>query len=786
MHISPWALLASASFAAILAPGGATAQGVPASANATSAPSQAANGEIIVTAQRRNEALSKVPVSIAAFSQAKMDQQGVRSVTDIARLTPGLSFKTGGYFSGSNTFISVRGIDSRVGAQTTGIYIDDTPTQARKTGNGIANAYPQIFDLERVEVLRGPQGTLFGAGAEGGVVRFITPKPSLDTYSGYGRTELSFTEHGDPSYEGGVAVGGPIVRDTLGFRVSAWYRRDGGYVDRVNYPTQTPVDKDANWNNAQAYKAAVTWAPAPNIHITPSVYYQRTFSHDTSGFWTTLSDPGSGEFHSGNTLRQPSIDRFVLPNLAGRVDFDGVSFVTYTSYFDRKKSETRDYTNFDSEAFVGASPYVTIPGQNAPARFTDQQHDFTQEIRLESNNASSLRWTIGGFYQRSKISAFQNIVDFYQDQLIQNTYPGQTFETYYGLPVPANGVDFVVTRRTKDTQFAGFGQADYSITDKLKVTAGVRVARVKFAFNQVADGAFNGGPSLSAGRQSQTPVTPKFGINYQLTARDLLYFSAARGFRPGGAQGPASPTACRADLQNLGLSSTPATFNSDSVWSYEVGSKNSFLGGKLRVDGSAFYIKWNNVQQLVYLANCGSSFIANFGSASSKGFDLSVSAQITEELQLSVAMGYADARLDENVGGGNTGLKLLGQKGDKIGGAPFNMTVSGEYTVPLGGDRRAYGRADYTYASKSKNGLAGLNDPAVFSYDAGSPPDPATNMVNLRAGVRFTGYDISIFANNLLDSEPALSRYHLLATSPLFTEVSFRPRTIGLTGTYRF
>jgi outer membrane receptor protein involved in Fe transport len=754
-------------------------------AGATPKPNDA---EIVVTAQRRSESLSKVPVSIAAFSQAKMDAQGVRNVADIARLTPGLSFGTGGFFTNSNTYIAIRGIDSQVGAQTTGIYIDDTPIQSRKTGNGIANAFPQIFDLERVEVLRGPQGTLFGAGAEGGVVRFITPKPSLDKYSGYARSELSFTEHGDPSYESGLAVGGPIVQDTLGFRVSAWYRRDGGYVDRVTYPTKAVVDSNANWDNAQAYKASLLWSPAPNVEITPSVYYQRTFNHDTSGFWASLSDPDKGKFNSGYTLQQPSTDRFVLPSLSAKVDFGGVSLVSYTSYFARKKTETRDYTNFDSEAFVGASPYVTIPGQAAPAQFNDQQHDFTQEIRLQSNNSSRFTWTIGGFYQHARINAFQNIRDNTIQQLIDNTYGAGQYNLtqFFGAPALPNGDLFEVNRYSLDKQIAGFGQADFAITPKLKVTAGVRVARVDFSYTTAANGAFNGGPSFSQGTQRETPVTPKFGLSYQATPNDLLYFSAARGFRPGGAQASTAIKACQADLQSLGLSATPSSYNSDSVWSYEVGSKNSFLGGKLHIDGSAFYIKWNNVQQLVYLTHCGASFISNFGSASSRGFDLSVSAQITDRLQLAAVLGYADAKLDENVGGGNTGLTLLGQKGDKIGGSPFTMTISGEYDLPLGDDRRAYGRFDYTHTSRSAEGLAGYNDPATFGYDPGSPPDPATNMVNIRAGLRFKGYDVSMFVNNLLDSSPALSRYHLLVTSPVFTEVTLQPRTIGLTGTYRF
>ncbi len=184
--------------------------------------------EVVVTATRREESLSRVSVSVSAFTAEKMDTIGVKSIQDVARFTPGLTFG-----SNQTNDISIRGVSSNAGAGTTGIYIDDTPIQIRSLG-GFNNddALPAIFDLERVEVLRGPQGTLFGAGSEGGTVRYITPQPSLVKYSSYARTELSFTKYGQANYEAGIAGGGPLVQDKLGFRASAWYRGDGGCLHR--------------------------------------------------------------------------------------------------------------------------------------------------------------------------------------------------------------------------------------------------------------------------------------------------------------------------------------------------------------------------------------------------------------------------------------------------------------------------------------------------------------------------------------------------------------------------
>src|SRR5271154_1107489 len=209
--------------------------------------------EIVVTAQRRTERLMDVPMSIQAFSQQTLDQQGVRSVDDLSRVAPGVTFLRNGMSSSGNyndedSDISIRGIDSAAGAATTGIYVDDTPIQTRHLNFGTVNPYPALFDLDRVEVLKGPQGTLFGAGSEGGTVRFITPEPSLTTYQVYARAEFGQIDRGGQNYEAGLAVGGPIIENVLGFRFSVSDREDGGWVDRVNY-TAPPFTNPTGYGN---------------------------------------------------------------------------------------------------------------------------------------------------------------------------------------------------------------------------------------------------------------------------------------------------------------------------------------------------------------------------------------------------------------------------------------------------------------------------------------------------------------------------------------------------------
>jgi outer membrane receptor protein involved in Fe transport len=276
---------------------------------ATGAPAPAgALEEIVVTATRREESISKVPISITALTQDALDQKGIRDFSDMVRFTPGVSIDQ----TGTNA-ISIRGISSSGGAGTTGIYIDDTPIQMRALGFNPDDTLPKTFDLDRVEVLRGPQGTLFGAGSEGGTVRYIMTQPSVTQSSTYARTEASYTPDGQPSFEGGIAHGGPIVDGVLGFRASFWYRYDGGWIDRIDASTGQPVDKNSNHANTDAARLALLYQPTDNVKITPSLMYQYKRQHDLSTYWPTYSNPGNGQFNNATPERIPVPDEYYLP-----------------------------------------------------------------------------------------------------------------------------------------------------------------------------------------------------------------------------------------------------------------------------------------------------------------------------------------------------------------------------------------------------------------------------------------------------------------------------------------
>src|ERR1700726_1705100 len=280
IHGISWQLL----FLRTLIVGASSCLATVASSNeATGATEPAASGaleEIVVTATRREESISKVPISVTAFNEDMIDQRGIKDFQDIVRFTPGVSIDT----SGTNA-ISIRGISSSGGAGTTGIYIDDTPIQMRSVGFNPDDTLPKTFDLERVEILRGPQGTLFGAGSEGGAVRYILTQPSVSSTSSYVRSEASYIQYGQPNFELGLARGQPLIDGTLGVRGSVWYRSEGGWINRADPTTHAVTEHNVNRGGSLVARLAAIWQPAGSFSVTPSILYQHAKKNAASTSW---------------------------------------------------------------------------------------------------------------------------------------------------------------------------------------------------------------------------------------------------------------------------------------------------------------------------------------------------------------------------------------------------------------------------------------------------------------------------------------------------------------------
>src|SRR5580692_4917364 len=337
--------------------------------------------EIVVTATRREESISKVPISITALTQDSIDQKGIKDFSDNVRFTPGVAFD-----SSQTNQISIRGISSSGGSGTTGIYIDDTPIQVRSLGFNSDDTLVKLFDLDRVEVLRGPQGTLFGAGSEGGTVRYITVQPSLTQTSIYAKAETSYTEGGAPSYETGVAAGTPIVDGVFGIRFSAWYREDGGWIDRVDPTTLQVVDKNANSDGTAVLRLAALWQPTEAVRVTPSILYQNSQRNDVTIYWPEYSDPSANRYFSADPTARPEPDVFYMPALNLQADMGPVRLISTSSYFHRDEISGYDGTLYNlgyyqslipdpangaTPAGIAAFPLLDGSGVHLPAGLTD-------------------------------------------------------------------------------------------------------------------------------------------------------------------------------------------------------------------------------------------------------------------------------------------------------------------------------------------------------------------------------------------------------------------------------
>lgn len=738
--------------------------------------------EIVVTATRQARLLSSVPISASAYTRKTLDAKGVEQIDDITLMTPGVTFMRG---NSGTTQIAIRGINSDSGASTTGVYIDDTPVQSRVIGFSSTTIFPNVFDLERVEILRGPQGTLFGAGSEGGTIRFITPQPSLTDYTDYTRAELAFTEHGDPSFEARAALGGPLVENEIGFRASVSFRRDGGYTDRVDRFGGDSIAKDDDWQNSYNARVAFAVQPVAHLLITPSFYYQNIYINDSQTYWEYLSNPARGQFNNGAPVPAPFQATSYLPALNVNYQADAFTVTANTSFYEQDNRNNRDLSALiPNDLGVEISPTHPVPGDpnyKSQDLFLTSQKAFTQEIRIQSNDVGArFTWVAGVFFQNERQSSDQFVPDTPAsfNQLVEAAL-GESTQQVFGIGLADGVYSYRSFIDSVDKQIAGFGEINFKLFEHLTLTSGLRVEHSKFEFTNRSDGPFNGGLTESSGSESETPVIPKYGISYQINPGSLVYATAAKGFRTGGANA-AIPARCDADLSSLGYSSAPGSYKSDSVWSYEVGSKNRLLDERLRLESSIFDVKWSGIQQQVTLGNgCGLNFVANLGRATSWGFDLQGEYLAADHLTTGLALGYDHAAFDQSIA-------ALVRAGNSLGVNPWMVSASAQYDFIAWG-HSAYTRADDQFASR-QTAPAPAEDPRNQTYAPGLLKLPQTNLLALRVGTRFlNGVDLSLFVKNVFDSHPALSRTQIGSNLDLiYADRTFRPRTVGITINSKF
>ena len=684
------------------------------------------DSEIIVTATRREARLLDVPISIQAVTGEELARIGAVNFSDYARGIAGVSFLDNG--PGRNQ-IFIRGVSA--GAEvdtgteaTVGLYIDETPV-----GEGSSQPDIRLYDIDRVEVLRGPQGTLFGSGSLGGTLRVLTNQPRFDQIAGYLQLTGSVTDHGGANGAANGWINIPLS-DKVAVRAVAYGIRNAGFIDDLG------GEKNINEEKTYGGRLAVRFQPVEDLNVTLTGMYQDTrigaLDQATDTFPDLIQD------RSADT---PYRDRIATANL--RIDLD-LGFGTLTSsssYFVRRRRFSNDIDHFLGLLnFVGAIPFSL-----GDSRLSYPSTSKVQEIRLASNGDGPFRWVVGGFY------------------LDRDDKVGQTINPL-GVPPQARTGDNIYYEddRFGAKQLAGFTELSYDLTDRLTATAGARVSRTRRSEVRVTDGPFLGGFSRVSGRFSETSTTPKFNLSYKPADSALLYVQAAKGFRIGGNNAGLPPCGigCTIDVG-------PA-FDSDSLWNYEVGAKFSVLDRALTVTAAAFRIDWKNIQLNVERGDGFNGFL-NAGTARIEGAELEIDARIGDHWRFGGQATYTDATL-RSVAPGVPATP--GQRLPQV--ARWNAAAHLEYGRPVGGDGYAYIRGDVQYVG-----------PRVNSISAAPLPIDDYALFNLKLGLNSGSYEFSLFGKNLLDKQAQLGRTRLdgvLRGVPVSLDrISVNvPRTIGL------
>lgn len=711
--------------------------------------------EIVVTARKREERLQTVPITATALSAKQLDKLEVNNVQDLVRAVPGVSYYG---FDPGRAKISIRGIVTTTIYPTTGFYLDDVPIGNGLLGGLIGQLEPMIFDTQRVEVLKGPQGTLYGGSAMGGAIKFVTNQPVLDKVTGSVGLKLATTDGGAPTYDGRGVLNAPIVAGKVAARVSAEYREDGGYIDRIAHARYQAVSSglsgttrnsqtvdDANTTRSVGAHAAVLFAPDDSLTITPSLYYQRLALSDQSQFWTFL--PGLQQSYE---LPRPGFDRSILPVLTINKSLGDFNLTSITSYLNRTQTTVNDY--YLNQNLL-ESDLVNLP---APVYGNGQSKNFTQELRAAYDSPDSRLHVVTGAYLQREKSYYRQSVEA----------PGYG-ATPYSVP---RDVLFVAATGYTTRQLALFGDVSYSVLRDLDVSVGLRKFWIDQSYDRYGNGYFNGGLSVAHGNASYNGLNPKVSISYKLTDDNMVYASAAKGFRPGGVTTSVPSSRCAADLAALGLKTTPASYGPDDMWNYEIGTKNNFRSIGLHVNAALYYINWSKIQQSTSLPTCGFSYTDNVGSAVSQGGEFEIRYSLLQGLSLGFSGTYNDAHITESRAG------TQAQVGDPVLYTPkwiFNLDA--EYEFPLFG-YRGFVRADYQWHGSQFQRFNRLQ-----STPTGNIPyqvyQQNYSQANASIGIDGDVWSGKLYVLNFTNNRPLLN-YQTSYDATLAQ--TLRPRTIGI------
>jgi outer membrane receptor protein involved in Fe transport len=712
--------------------------------------------EVIVTAEKRGaENLQDLAMSAAVISSAIIEDRNLVGMDDYLRSIPSVSYQE--YGAGRTTTI-IRGItaDPQEGVETTGTYINET-SLTNLGLFGTSSPELKLVDVNRVEILRGPQGTLYGASSLGGTVRIITERPRLDAFGASVSGAISYTG-GEGSWNGsgeGV-LNIPLIEDQLAVRAVAYHYDYSGYYR--NIAASDPVKStsaantgalaldrnDVGSSTFSGARIALRWEPTEQLSA-DLMYLKQEIEQEgvaygdleldkfTQARYTRLST-GRSEFHDDDL----SMLSLILEYDAG--SFGLVSSSSWNEYDTRQDWDVGKFWTFlyddDAPIFI----------QN-----TTQSESFVQEVRVVSQWDRKVNFLVGAYYEDLQAPWYQLV-----------EWDGNPMNDPFGGELLAEG-----SSQYDFSQLAFFGEVAWDVSDRLIATAGMRHFNYDTAFRNEFSGLVYGGEFEESQASEEDGNSYKLNLSYAHDERSLYYIQWAQGFKPGYALSSSYPPNCDSDGDGLidGIGLPPQDqVNSDSLDSYEIGSKLSLAGGRVNLRAAAFYNEWDQIPILL-VAECAYGFEFNAGEAMTRGVEFEGSAQVSDRLRLDFSFGYLKGELTEDAPG-------LGMDGDRLPGAPeYNAALGLQYDFSWR-TRDTYLRADLATVGGYYNNL----------QEQGQKLGDYTT-INLSGGLRLGDWDIQVFIQNLTDEDAATWIYRFEEYPSAYR---LRPRTIGASLRYTF
>lgn len=756
------------------------------------------DNDIIVTARRREETLRDVPAALTAFSSRDLEETGADDFDDYAVRVPGLGFTDLGAvpIRGQGPVINIRGIPDA------GYYIGETP---------IPSANLKLVDINRVEVLKGPQGTLYGTSSMGGLVKIVPNAANPAHFEARGEATLSTTKHGGFNYDVNAMVNVPIVQDHLALRVVAYKVRKDGYVDKVPaLDSFGALDRAAtisgvNVEKVWGVRGSLVAKPTEWLDIELSALHENQRTEDP-GFVDTFVRDATGRLGNLSPITEPAENKVSLFNMTLRADAGAFEIISSTSHY-RLDAFSREDRSLLSNIYVSAvtvqgpaivagavasgalPPGSTVVGPPNTSFFSQgfnttdvASRRWMQELRISSTGEGPLRWTVGGFFQ-----------DASSDQYFYGAMPGVVQAAtlsvnapgFGTIPLPLLATDVIINRTSDaDTRELGlFADASYTFAEKLTLNVGGRYykTRVSNVSTDLSSSIFvpvvNNFPRASV---TDSGFAPKVNLSYRPNQDTLVYGQVSKGFRSSNLTntGAFSPL-CAQELSGFGITRGDIVpLKSDTLWSYEAGAKVSGMGRRLFVDTAVFYNKWTDLQQY-YLLQCGAALFVNAGKARSYGAEVAIDAQPVEGLSLGLAGGYLDTEITQS------DPRSFLRAGDGFTLAPkWTFAANAKYGFNIGSGLNAYLRADWQYQTKTKFDFQ--NSPVS--------PKPSFQVVNLRTGLVSDRWDLALFVDNLFNEEAILADLTYAVAGGVVVPIGtdnrrirpFTPRTIGVNMSMRF